>query len=70
MAAKGHEVDLWSLILEVVPERKGVYRRIGIVGKSVYVSNDEFVPLTGPGASKMQCPGPFSSWDLKTVESI
>jgi hypothetical protein len=68
--SKGHEVDLRPLILEAAPERKGVYRWVDIARKSVYVSDDEFVCLTGTEASKMQWLGPFSSWDLKTVEII
>lgn len=67
---KGHEVDLWSLILEPVAGRIDTYRRIGISRKSVYVSGGEFVCLTGPEASKMKWLGPFSSWELRTVEII
>ncbi|KAE9375285.1 HET-domain-containing protein [Stipitochalara longipes BDJ] len=67
-----YEVTLWSLILEPVSGEETTYRRVGIAGKVVYVSEEEYRQLTDFDrlTSQKEVPTAFSTWKLKTVTII
>lgn len=65
-----YEVTLWSLILEPVAGKEETYRRIGIAGKIVYVSEEEHRRLSGLDTSEKDIPKIVSTWKLKSVTII
>jgi hypothetical protein len=65
-----YEVTLWSLILEPVVGKEETYRRIGIAGKVVHVSEAEYERLTGSDILENKVPKMFSAWKVKTVTII
>jgi len=67
---KMYEVTLWSLILEPVTGKEETYRRIGIVGKGIYVSEEEFERMTHADSSRKGLPKNFDVWKLKTLTII
>jgi hypothetical protein len=67
---KMYEVTLWSLILEPVTGKEETYRRIGIVGKGIYVSEEEFERMTHADSSRKGLPKIFDVWKLKTLTII
>ena len=65
-----YEATLWSLILEPVAGKEETYRRIGIAGKIVYVSEEEYRRLSSLDSSEKEIPTMVSTWKLKTVTII
>jgi len=68
--SNGHEIIMWALILEPVPGKRDVYRRIGISNKRVFVSEREFSSMAYLKLSGGELPEPFVLCELKTVEVI
>jgi hypothetical protein len=68
--SNGHEIIMWALILEPVPGKRNVYRRIGISNKMVFVSEKEFSNMAYLKLSGRELPEPFALCELKTVEVI
>lgn len=62
-----HEVDLWALVLEPVPEQGGKYRRIGIARKAAYVTPCDFVDGTKYGTDGEVVPKVFDTWNCREV---
>jgi len=65
-----HEITMWALILEPVPGKRDIYRRIGISNKTVFVSEKEFSSMEYLKLSGRELPEPFALCELKTVEVI
>jgi hypothetical protein len=65
-----YEVTLWSLILEPVAGKEETYRRIGIAGKIVYVSEEEYRRLSSFDVGEKEVPKLFPTWKLKTMTII
>jgi hypothetical protein len=68
--SNGYEIIMWALILEPVPGKRDVYRRIGISNKTVFVSEREFSNIEYLKLSGRELPEPFALCELKTVEVI
>ena len=68
--SNGHKIIMWALILEPVPGKRDIYRRIGITNKTVFVSEREFINMAYLRLSGRELPEPFALCELKTVEVI
>jgi len=64
------QITMWALILEPVPGKRDIYRRIGISNKTVFVSEKEFSSMEYLKLSGRELPEPFALCELKTVEVI
>ncbi|KAF8849351.1 HET-domain-containing protein [Acephala macrosclerotiorum] len=65
-----HGIDLWSLVLELVPGKEGKYRRVGIARKAAYASKGEFLDSKSPTAASAQTPKAFDGWKSQKVTII
>ena len=65
----GHEMTMWAVILEPVPGKSGVYRRIGVSNRRFFVPQHEYRGGCEE-SSDMLLPEVFALCDLQTVEII